>query len=115
MRHCASPRQHRDLLWRRPEDFAERGKEPTDEIQIHTWPDATLRELADLIKEVRPVARRRTARLSFAFAFPDQRSGQFLVKELSVVHNSRTTPTDTRTLRSYRFQPGDYLDVAVYV
>ncbi|GFH05893.1 histone deacetylase complex subunit SAP18-like, partial [Haematococcus lacustris] len=28
-----------------------RGKEPSGEIQIYTWMDATLRELSDLIKE----------------------------------------------------------------
>ncbi|XP_060674252.1 uncharacterized protein LOC107430153 isoform X2 [Ziziphus jujuba] len=30
------------------EDFAVRGKEPKDEVQIYTWKDATLRELTDL-------------------------------------------------------------------
>lgn len=44
----------------RLEDYAKRGHEPTDdEIQIYTWPDATLRELADLVAEVRPEARGR--------------------------------------------------------
>lgn len=31
------------------EDFAVRGKEPRDEVQIYTWKDATLRELTDLV------------------------------------------------------------------
>lgn len=31
------------------EDFAVRGKEPKDEVQIYTWMDATLRELTDLV------------------------------------------------------------------
>lgn len=31
------------------EDFAIRGKEPKDEVQIYTWKDATLRELTDLV------------------------------------------------------------------
>jgi hypothetical protein len=30
-----------------------RGKEPEGEIQMYTWFDANLRELSDLIKEVR--------------------------------------------------------------
>lgn len=34
------------------EDFAVRGKEPKDEVQIYTWMDATLRELTDLVREV---------------------------------------------------------------
>ena len=31
------------------EDFAVRGGEPKDEVQIYTWKDATLRELTDLV------------------------------------------------------------------
>ncbi|KAL9664865.1 hypothetical protein QQ045_020274 [Rhodiola kirilowii] len=64
------------------EDFAARGKEPKDEVQIYTWKDATLRELTDLVKEVAPAARRRDAKLSFAFVYPDKR-GRFVVREVS--------------------------------
>ena len=36
---------------RRQDEYAVRGKEPVDdEVQIHTWMDASLRELSDLIK-----------------------------------------------------------------
>lgn len=35
------------------EDFAVRGKEPKDEVQIYTWKDATLRELTDLVSLIR--------------------------------------------------------------
>lgn len=35
--------------------------------------DATLRELSDLVKEVKPAARGRMTRLSFAFVYPDKR------------------------------------------
>ncbi|KAF3790974.1 Histone deacetylase complex subunit [Nymphaea thermarum] len=38
------------------EDFAVRGKEPKDEVQIYTWKDATLRELTDLIGDYLDVA-----------------------------------------------------------
>lgn len=91
------------------EDFAVRGKEPKDEVQIYTWKDATLRELTDLVcdslrylilsfphiyvcfvnnsssfqvKEVAPEARRRNAKLSFAFVYPDKR-GRFVLKQVS--------------------------------
>ena len=37
----------------RLEEFARRGREPEDEVIMYTWPDATLRELSDLVKEVR--------------------------------------------------------------
>ncbi|OIT40061.1 histone deacetylase complex subunit sap18, partial [Nicotiana attenuata] len=62
-------------------DFAVRGKEPKDEVQIYTWMDAALRELTDLVKEVAPEARRRDASLSFAFVYPDKR-GRFVVREV---------------------------------
>jgi hypothetical protein len=41
----------------RLEEYAKRGAEPESELQIYTWPDATLRELTELIKDVRPDAR----------------------------------------------------------
>ncbi|KAJ0111336.1 hypothetical protein Patl1_00323 [Pistacia atlantica] len=63
------------------EDFAVRGKEPKDEVQIYTWKDATLRELTDLVKEVASAARRRDARLSFAFVYPDK-NGRFVLREV---------------------------------
>ena len=57
----------------RLEDYARRGAEPKDEVQVYTWPDASLRELTDLVKEVQPAARRSTARLDFALVYPDKR------------------------------------------
>ncbi|GJZ13112.1 histone deacetylase complex subunit SAP18-like protein [Tanacetum coccineum] len=63
-------------------EFAVRGKEPKGEVQIHTWMDATLRELTDLVKEVAPEARRRDASLSFAFVYPTK-TDHFIVREAS--------------------------------
>jgi histone deacetylase complex subunit SAP18 len=83
----------------RVEDFQARGREPAEEVQIYTWcvslrpslallpaptrllthpgpphrKDATLREMANLVKEVNPTARGSRARLSFALVFPDHR------------------------------------------
>ncbi|KAJ7549763.1 hypothetical protein O6H91_07G067500 [Diphasiastrum complanatum] len=122
------------------EEFATRGKEPKDEVQIYTWRDATLRELTDLVKEVAPAARRRDARLSFAFVYPDRRgrnvmrsaasrgirhfkaqSGRHVVpppniNEVGMTHANGNTrrPDDTRTLAELSFQTGDFLDVAIY-
>ncbi|GMN57890.1 hypothetical protein TIFTF001_026999 [Ficus carica] len=95
------------------EDFAVRGKEPKDEVQIYTWKDATLREITDLVKEVAPAARRRNAKLSFAFVYPDKH-GRFLVKEVGKTFsygNGRLD--DNRALAELGFQIGDYLDVAI--
>ncbi|KAL5540997.1 hypothetical protein UlMin_042570 [Ulmus minor] len=96
------------------EDFAVRGKEPKDEVQIYTWKDATLRELTDLVKEVAPEARKRNAKLSFAFVYPDKR-GRFVLKQVGMtlsLSNGRRLD-DGKALGELDFQIGDYLDVAI--
>ncbi|XP_016499525.1 histone deacetylase complex subunit SAP18-like isoform X2 [Nicotiana tabacum] len=96
-------------------DFAVRGKEPKDEVQIYTWMDATLRELTDLVKEVAPEARRRDASLSFAFVYPDKR-GRFVVREVGRTYsypNGRRPDSGSKSLSELKFQIGDYLDVAI--
>ncbi|GLT78303.1 hypothetical protein SLA2020_498430 [Shorea laevis] len=96
------------------EEFAVRGKEPKDEVQIYTWKDATLRELTDLVKEVAPEARRRNAKLSFAFVYPDKR-GRFVMRQVGMTHsygNGRRLE-DNKALAELGFQIGDYLDVAI--
>ncbi|KAG6786713.1 histone deacetylase complex subunit SAP18 [Populus alba] len=96
------------------EDFAVRGKEPKDEVQIYTWKDATLRELTDLVKEVTPAARRRDARLSFAFVYPDK-NGRFVVREVGKTNSHRNGKLDdNKALAQLGFQIGDYLDVAIF-
>ncbi|CAM8946567.1 unnamed protein product [Rhodiola kirilowii] len=97
------------------EDFAVRGKEPKDEVQIYTWKDATLRELTDLVKEVSPAARRRDAKLSFAFVYPDKR-GRFVVREVGQTlsyGNGKRMLDDGKALADLNFMIGDYLDVAI--
>ncbi|GAV76669.1 SAP18 domain-containing protein [Cephalotus follicularis] len=95
------------------EDFAVRGKEPKDEVQIYTWKDATLRELTDLVKEVAPAARKKTARLSFALVYPDK-SGRFVVREAGMTFSGNGRRMDDgKTLADLTFQIGDYLDVAI--
>jgi 3-phenylpropionate/cinnamic acid dioxygenase small subunit len=69
----------------RLEDYARRGAEPKDEVQVYTWPDATLRELTDLVKEVQPAARRSTARLDFALVYPDKR-GRNVMRVVRLLH-----------------------------
>ncbi|CAA2992937.1 Hypothetical predicted protein [Olea europaea subsp. europaea] len=96
-------------------EFAVRGKEPKDEVQIYTWMDATLRELTDLVKEVAPEARRRDAILSFAFVYPDKR-GRFVVREVGRTFsypNGRRPDSGSKALSELSFQIGDYLDVAI--
>jgi len=46
---------------------------PPNELVVYTWPDATLRELTELIKSAQPAARRQNVRLEFALVYPDAR------------------------------------------
>ncbi|XP_078446274.1 SIN3 associated polypeptide P18 [Wolffia australiana] len=97
------------------EDFATRGKEPKDEVQIYTWMDATLRELTDLVKEVASAARRRDAKLSFAFVYPDKQ-GRHVVRPVGMTYSypgNGRRQDDMKTLSELGFQIGDYLDVSI--
>ncbi|KAL6128832.1 hypothetical protein ACLB2K_072186 [Fragaria x ananassa] len=94
------------------DDFAVRGKEPKDEVQIYTWKDASLRELTDLVKEVAPTARRKNAKLSFAFAYPDK-CGRFIVREVGQTFAFGNGRLDDNILAELGFEIGDYLDVAI--
>ncbi|CAL8464441.1 g3976 [Coccomyxa elongata] len=96
----------------RLEDYARRGQEPKDEVQMYTWPDATLRELTDLVKEVQPAARRSTARLEFALVYPDKR-GRNVMRVVGGTHSTRPGPDDNKTLKQLNFQTGDFLDVSI--
>ena len=57
---------------------------PPSFLQIYTWMDATLRELSDLIKEVKPAARGRMTRISFALVYPDKR-GRNVMRQVSTL------------------------------
>mmetsp|Transcript_10268 Transcript_10268/g.32560 ORF Transcript_10268/g.32560 Transcript_10268/m.32560 type:complete len:167 (+) Transcript_10268:42-542(+) len=100
---------HHDL-----EAFAVRGKEPVDdELQVYTWPDVTLRELADLVKDVAPEARSHSARLNFRLIYPDK-AGRNVMTELGTVTAAKRGPDDEKPLSASKFQTGDLLDLAIY-
>ena len=73
------------------------------QVQIYTWPDATLRELTDLVKEVQPAARRTTARLEFALIYPDKK-GRNVIRVIGGTHSNRPGPDDIKTLKQLNFQ-----------
>ena len=50
-----------------------RGLTPAGELSVHTWMDADLRELAELVQQTQPTARHREAEMEFALVFPDKR------------------------------------------
>ncbi|CAG8490882.1 6878_t:CDS:2 [Ambispora gerdemannii] len=85
-----------------------------DEVQIYTWKDATLKELANLIKSIKPEAQRINARISFKLVYQDQLRNCYMFKYLGLVMNSRSTVEENTNLDDARFVIGDFLDVAVF-
>jgi histone deacetylase complex subunit SAP18 len=95
------------------DDFKD-GKLPSSdqEIQIHTWQDASLRELTQLIQTVREKARSDGARLVFNLVTVD-RSGVFSMRQIGSIYATRSARDDEKTLYELGFEPGDYIDVAI--
>ncbi|KAI9318450.1 Sin3 associated polypeptide p18-domain-containing protein [Dichotomocladium elegans] len=98
-----------------PSEFTVRSVPTNDELQLYTWKNATLEELALLIQEVVPEARHPDARISFRLVYLDSQRATYQVKDLGRVVNIKPTNDRAKTLDDCRFFIGDYLDVAVYV
>ena len=84
-----------------------------DELVVYTWKDATLAELAGLVKEVIQDARSDGAVLSFRLVYHD-RDHRWSYKELGRVVNGRPGRDDHRTLYDTSFITGDFIDIAMY-
>ncbi|KAJ3099657.1 Histone deacetylase complex subunit sap18 [Phlyctochytrium bullatum] len=84
------------------------------ELQIHTWKDASLRELASILCKSYPEAAETSAKITFRSAYQDvTRGGVYHLKELGTITNYRRTPDEERTLDEARFVIGDFIDVAI--
>jgi len=104
---CQTGRHHQ------PDDFIG-NRTPSNELQIYTWKDATLKELMNLVKEVNPDARRRGTVFNFAIIYPNVSRGMYLLKEIGVTCAGEKRADDNVTLQSRRFQIGDFIDIAIY-
>ncbi|KDO28737.1 hypothetical protein SPRG_19954 [Saprolegnia parasitica CBS 223.65] len=82
-----------------------------NELHIYTWMDATLGEVAGLVRDASEEARKHS-RLAFSIVLPDRR-GKYLLKKAGVVTNRKSSPDEDKTLASYGFQNGDFPDVAL--
>merc|ERR1712062_244624 len=103
---CSNDRHH-------PLSEFSRGSTPTNELQIYTWMDATLKELTGLVKEVNPDARRKGTFFDFSIVYPDNRSPTFRMRDIGTTCAGRKSNDDTVTLSSKKFVIGDYLDIAI--
>ncbi|KAI0638647.1 Sin3 associated polypeptide p18-domain-containing protein [Trametes polyzona] len=116
---------------------------PTEEQQVYTWKDATLREVLTTLRSTAPNSteyRHPLARYSFRAVYADAAArGRFAQKELGTVYSrdilgepgsldhpaprlledneaeSAQGSEQDRTLEELRFVPGDYLCVAVHL
>eukprot|EP00967_Tisochrysis_lutea_P006251 scaffold7419_cov31-Tisochrysis_lutea.AAC.3 len=93
-------------------DFVRGGAPLDDEILLHTWLDAPLREITELIKGAHPPARDRNVRLSFLQVYPNAR-GEPSLREVGSAHAVKRGSDDAKTLAELNFQAGDFLDVAI--
>ncbi|CAG2255118.1 histone deacetylase complex subunit SAP18-like [Mytilus galloprovincialis] len=93
-------------------DF-QRGQTPSNELQIYTWKDATLKELTSLVKEVNPDSRRKGTFFDFGIVYPDLRTPVYRLREIGTTCSGHRGQDDNVTLASKRFQTGDYIDIAV--
>ncbi|BES99843.1 unnamed protein product [Nesidiocoris tenuis] len=95
-----------------PNDF--RGASlPSNELQIYTWMDATLREITGLIKEVNEDARARGTMFDFSHVYPMPNGPGFRMKTVGTTISGQNSPDDNRTLSAVRFNIGDYIDVSI--
>ena len=88
---------------------------PSNELQIYTWLDATLKELTRLITEVYPNTKIKGTTFNFMVVWPNPRSPGFGMKEIGTTTIGSKGPDDNSTLQSKKFVIGDYLDVAINV
>lgn len=89
-----------------------RGHLPSEEVQIYTWKDATLKEIVELLQDCLEKARHPEALFKFKLVFPDK-EGNNIMNPTGRVFNRKSTPDDNKTLESLRFQIGDYLDIEI--
>ncbi|XP_054708317.1 histone deacetylase complex subunit SAP18-like [Uloborus diversus] len=90
-----------------------RGNVPSNELQIYTWLDATLKELTNLVKEVNPDSRRKGTYFDFALVYPDVRGPGYRMRDIGTTCSGQKGPDDNKSLSSCRFKIGDYLDIAI--
>ncbi|CAL1261251.1 unnamed protein product [Larinioides sclopetarius] len=93
-------------------DFS-RGRVPENEFQVHTWMDASLKELTQLVQAINTESRRKDTYFDFALVFPDTRSSGYRMRDIGSTCSGQKGPDDEKTLTSCRFQIGDFLDIAI--
>jgi histone deacetylase complex subunit SAP18 len=83
------------------------------EVQIHTWKDASLAELVQLLMGVHDLAAQRSTRILFSLAYPGK-EGKIVIRPIGQCFGGfRKSDHDTRTLQECGFATGDFMGVAL--
>ncbi|GAO50535.1 hypothetical protein G7K_4659-t1 [Saitoella complicata NRRL Y-17804] len=96
-------------------DFQAYSQPTADEVETHTWKDATLYELTTVLAQSHPTVAQPGTRCAFRLIYADTVRGRFQVKELGTVQvGGEKTGSAAMTLDEARFVVGDWIDVAVF-
>ncbi|KAF8462903.1 Sin3 associated polypeptide p18-domain-containing protein [Kalaharituber pfeilii] len=90
---------------------------PSSFVDIYTWKDCTLSELATLLSQALPEVVPPRSRCGFRLIFANTQVGRYVSKDLGAVvigTDAVEDPTGKKTLDEVRFVTGDWVDVAVY-
>merc|ERR1712233_279214 len=96
----------------RPDDFS-RNQTPSNELQVYTWMDASLKGITNLVKEVHPEARKKGTVFDFAICYQDNRMNRYRIKDIGQTVSGKKSADDGVTLKSSKFQIGDFMDIAI--
>lgn len=99
----------------REEDFSYTQQPVEDEVLVHTWRDATLAELTELLAQEHREVRQSETKCTFKVVFPNG-EGKWMSRHLGSTAIGRRLADDisTQTLAQVRFQVGDFMSVAIY-
>jgi len=106
MRVFLSHNNHNDIA------SYDKGAVPKEELAIYTWPDAKLKEVAQLIRESYPDADKPDSTLKFSRVYPDTKTGAWQIAEVGKI-GSRIGNHDFQNVHDLGFLIGDYMDVAI--
>ncbi|KAI9011515.1 Sin3 associated polypeptide p18-domain-containing protein [Gaertneriomyces semiglobifer] len=94
------------------DELERNGLPSTGEVFLHTWKDASLRELASLLPQ--ELSQNPNARFHFRhLTCMSSRPLRYRATTLGTVSNYKSTPDDSRTLDSMRFVIGDGILVTI--
>ncbi|QSL65213.1 hypothetical protein MERGE_002520 [Pneumocystis wakefieldiae] len=93
------------------EEFQPESQPVADEVQIYTWKDASLYELAQLLSKAIP--NNNSTRFSFRLIYNDNYKEKYQTKDIGHVLLFSRGLEANKTLDDVRFVIGDWIDVAI--